>query len=159
MVKKIEKTQAWQRREEILRILESLGTIHISKTELAKKYSVSLPQIIKDFDALADKIAAIDKKELSFRVNLIFEFAINELLKISRSEKLKPMEKIKALQTLLFAVDKKIDNLIKLGLIKPVEEQISLKHSVNSELYDTVVKVARNIRKRKGSGRNSPEKS
>ena len=161
MVEKFKVNKNWgatQRRDEILKIIESLGTTHISKTELAKKYGVSVEQIRKDFITLADKVTNIDKKKLAFNVNLIFEFAINELLKIARNEKLKPAERTRALQALLQAADKKLDNLIKLGLIKPVEEQINLTHSVNSELYETVVKVARNIRKRKGSGRNTVKK-
>lgn len=159
MVEKIKASKAWKRREEILQIFESLGTIHISKTELAKKYDVSVEQIRKDFIALSDKISRIDKKSLAFRVNLIFDFSINELLKKARNDKLGPSDQIKAIHELLFAADKKIDNLIKLGLIAPVEENLNVKHSVNSELYEKVIKVARRLRERKGNGRNAPDKS
>lgn len=159
MVEKIEKTQAWKRREEILQIIESLGTTHVSKTELAKKYGVSLEQIRKDFIAIGDKIAKIDKKELSFQVNLIFEYSLNELLKISRNEKIKPMEKIKAIMALTAAFDRKTDNLIKLGLIQPVAENLNVRHSVNSELYETVVQVARELREQKSDKGNSPEQA
>lgn len=159
MVEKIEKTQAWKRREEILQIIESLGTTHVSKTELAKKYGVSLEQIRKDFIVLGDKVAKVDTKELSFQVNLIFEFAINELLKIARNEKLRPLEKAKIIQVLTAAVDRKTDNLIKLGLIQPVTENVNVRHSVNSELCETVVQVARELREQKGDKGNPPQQA
>jgi hypothetical protein len=141
--------KAWKRREEILRIIESIGTTHISKAELARKYGVSARQITKDFEAISDRISKPDKKELCFNVNIVFEFVINKLLEISRSEKLKPMDKVKALSYLINAVDKKIDSLIKLGLIKPVEENITLQHSPHSELYEQIVATAQKIRARK----------
>lgn len=139
----------WKRREEILRIIESLGTTRISKAELAKNYGVSPRQISKDFDALSDKISRFKKKELNFDAYIVFEFAMNKLLELARNENQKPMEKVKAISALVNTVDKKIDNLIKLGLIDPAEETINVRHSPESEFYEQVIKVARELRARK----------
>jgi hypothetical protein len=143
--------KAWKRREEILRIIECLGTTHISKAELARKYGVSPRQITKDFEAISGKISKPSKKKLTFNVNIIFEFVLNKLLEICRNEKLKPMDKVKALTSLINAVDKKIDSLIKLGLIKPAEENISIQHSPESKLNELVIATAQKIRARKNN--------
>ncbi|MBN2066907.1 MAG: hypothetical protein JW744_00385 [Candidatus Diapherotrites archaeon] len=145
--------KAWVRREEILRIVENLGTARISKVELARKYGVSPRQITKDFEAIADRISKPNKKELCFNINIVFEFAINKLLEIARTENLKPMEKVKAIHYLVNAVDKKIDSLIKLGLIKPTEENITVQHHPNSALYEHIVQVARKLRARKNKNK------
>jgi len=149
MVEDFETPRHWKRRQEILKIVESLGTIRISKTELAKKYGVSVEQIRKDFKALADNISKTSKTEFAFNACVIFEFSQNSLLEIARGEKLRPMEKVKALNALINVVDKKIDNLLKLGLIEPAEETVNVMHSENTELYETVVQVARELREEK----------
>jgi len=139
----------WKRREEILRIIESLGTTRISKAELAKNYGVSPRQISKDFDALSEKIGKSQEKELNLDAYLVFEFAMNKLLEIARAEKQRPIDKVKAINALVNTVDKKIDNLIKLGFIDPTEETIDIRHSPESGLYEEVIKVARELRARK----------
>lgn len=112
-----------ERREEIKRIIETLGIWNINKTQLANRYSVSRQTIIKDFKQLLKGVPKEDLEEIKFNLKIAHQKSISEAQKILATSP-DNIEKIRAAMAISYVGEKFTKMLENYGLKDKIADKI-----------------------------------